>query len=179
MRWFWFDRFLEFESGRRARSIKNVTLAENHLHDHFPGAPRLPNSLVTEGIAQTGGLLVGEVNQFAERVVLAKISRIKFTFDAVPGDSLIYETLIEDIHKDGAMIKATAHVGDRLQCEAELFFAHLGGRHNGRELFDPADFLVTLRTLGLYDVGRKPDGTPLEPPPSLLAAERAAANTAQ
>ena len=60
MRWIWIDRFVEFESGKRAVAIKNVTLAEDHLHDHFPGWPTMPNSLITEGLAQTGGLLVGE-----------------------------------------------------------------------------------------------------------------------
>ena len=57
MRWIWIDRFVEFESGRRAVAIKNVSLAEEHLHDHFPGYPIMPNSLITEGLAQTGGLL--------------------------------------------------------------------------------------------------------------------------
>ena len=54
MRWFWIDRFTEFESGSSATAIKNVSLAEEHLHDHFPGVPLMPNSLIIEGIAQTG-----------------------------------------------------------------------------------------------------------------------------
>ena len=37
MRWYWIDRFTEFESGRTATAVKNVSLAEEHLHDHFPG----------------------------------------------------------------------------------------------------------------------------------------------
>ena len=36
MRWYWIDRFIEFESGRYAKAIKNISLAEDHLHDHFP-----------------------------------------------------------------------------------------------------------------------------------------------
>ena len=31
MRWIWIDKFIHFESGRRATAIKNVTLAEEHL----------------------------------------------------------------------------------------------------------------------------------------------------
>ena len=42
MRWYWIDRFLEFESGRYAKAVKNVSLAEDHLHDHFPGYPVSP-----------------------------------------------------------------------------------------------------------------------------------------
>ncbi len=42
MRWFWIDRFVEFVPGSRAKAVKNVTLAEEHLHDHFPGFPVMP-----------------------------------------------------------------------------------------------------------------------------------------
>ena len=75
MRWFWIDRFTEFESGRAATAIKNVSLAEEYLHDHFPGAPVMPNALVIEGLAQTGGLLVAEHSGFENRVVLAKVAK--------------------------------------------------------------------------------------------------------
>ena len=73
MRWFWIDRFIEFESGQRATAVKNVTLAEEHLHDHFPGFPVMPGSLMIEGMAQTGGILLGETHQFEHIVILAKI----------------------------------------------------------------------------------------------------------
>src|SRR5512143_4298190 len=86
MRWIWIDKFVEFESGRRAVAVKNVTLAEEHLHDHFPGFPIMPECLMIEGMAQTGGILVGEAREFREKVVLAKISKAVF-FDFVkPGD---------------------------------------------------------------------------------------------
>ena len=55
MRWFWIDRFTEFESGQRAVAIKNVALSEEQLDDHLPGFPVMPNSLIIEGMAQTGG----------------------------------------------------------------------------------------------------------------------------
>ena len=46
MRWIWIDTFVEFVSGQRATAIKNVTLAEDYLHDHFPGYPVMPPSLM-------------------------------------------------------------------------------------------------------------------------------------
>ena len=58
MRWFWIDRFDEFVRGKHATAVKNVSLAEEHMHDHFPGAALMPNSLIVEGMAQTAGLLV-------------------------------------------------------------------------------------------------------------------------
>ena len=87
MRWFWLDRFTEFVSGSHATAVKCVSLSEDHLHDHLPGYPVMPNSLVAEGMAQGGGLLVSEVYQFSELVVLAKFAKCTFDGEARPGDT--------------------------------------------------------------------------------------------
>ena len=59
MRWLWIDRFLEFHPGKSARAVKNLSLAEDYFADHFPGCPVMPAALMLEGLAQTGGILVG------------------------------------------------------------------------------------------------------------------------
>lgn len=164
MRWYWIDRFIEFESGRRAKAVKNVTLAEDHLHDHFPGYPTMPNSLVIEGMAQTGGLLVCESTGFQEKVVLAKIARARFYDCARPGDTLIYTAIADDIRKDGAVVTATSHKQDRLQAEMSIFFAHLADDYDEKTLFERQDMLKMMRILRAYDVGRAPDGSPLREP---------------
>lgn len=164
MRWYWIDRFLEFQSGNYAKSIKNITLAEDHLHDHFPGYPVIPRSLVVEGVAQTGGLLVCEHSGLTEKVVLAKISRATFYSEAVPGDSLVYTATIQSIHKDGAMVTATSYKGDELHADLELFFAHLDEEFANRTLIEPRMLLHMMRILRVYEVGRTADGEPLEAP---------------
>jgi len=170
MRWFWVDRFTELVSGQYATSIKAVSLAEEELHDHFPGYPVMPNSLVVEGMALTGGLLVSEYNDFEERVILAKLSRARFLRSVTPGDTITYRTEIQNIREDGAVVTATSHVGDSLQAEAEIFFAHLAGDVAGRSLFDEIDFFIWLRLWKVFDVGRKADGSRLKVPPRLIAA---------
>jgi 3-hydroxyacyl-[acyl-carrier-protein] dehydratase len=174
MRWFWVDRFIELESGRRAKAIKNVSLAEEHVSDHFPGAPLMPGSIIIEGLAQTGGLLVGEANDFEMRVVLAKISKIEFFFQATVGDTLIYTADLDDLSRDGGIVSATSHVGERLQARAQLCFAHLTEPAEPKEMWDPAQFATLLRVLNIYDVGRTADGKPLEMPKRYREAERRA-----
>ena len=171
MRWFWIDRFESFVHGESACALKNVSLAEDYLDALSPGHPVFPSSLVVEGLAQTGGLLVGECNAFRERVVLAKITRAKFHGVGRPGDTLAYHAVIDDVRDDGAMVTARADIGDARLAEVELMFAYLDERIAKHDLFFPADFLCMLRLLRLYDVGRHPDGRPLEIPPHLLAAE--------
>lgn len=167
MRWIWIDRFVEFESGRQATAIKNISLAEEHLHDHFPGYPVMPNSLILEGLAQTGGLLVGEFNRFEEKVILAKVSKAVFHFLAVPGDTLRYTAAIEALGGSGATVKATSHVGERLQAEAEIMFAHLDDSTRAKSLFEPKNFVFTMKLLGVFDVGRTSDGQKLPEPAGL------------
>jgi 3-hydroxyacyl-[acyl-carrier-protein] dehydratase len=178
MRWYWIDKFIEFESGRYAKALKCISLAEEHLHDHFSFYPMIPNSLVIEGMAQTGGLLVSEHNQFTEKVVLAKIPKARFYCDAVPGDTLIYSTKIEYIKEEGAMVTATSHKGDVLHAEAEIVFAHLNDSRLG-SLFEPETFLRMMRLLGAFDVGHAADGSRLTPPARLLNAAKIAQNDGQ
>lgn len=167
MRWFWIDRFVEFESGRRAKAVKNVSLAEEHLHDHFPGYPVHPNALIVEGLAQTGGLVVCEHYRFKEKVVLAKVPRATFHFPARPGDTLTYTAELEYISDDGAMAKCTSQVGERLQAEMEIVFAILRGDFAAKTLIDPLALQHMMRILQAYDVGRDSEGRPLTLPAEL------------
>jgi 3-hydroxyacyl-[acyl-carrier-protein] dehydratase len=169
MRWFWIDRFIEFESGQYAKAIKCVSLAEDYLHDHFPQHPVVPNSLIIEGMAQTGGLLVCEHRQFTEKVVLAKIPKVEFFCEAVPGDTLTYTTKIEYLQEEGAAVSATSYKGDVLQAKADIVFAHLNAPRLA-SLFSPGSFLAMMRVFGAYRVGHAADGSPLVPPARLQQA---------
>jgi len=172
MRWFWLDRFTEFVSGSHATAVKAVALSEEYLHDHWPAYPVMPHSLIAEGMAQTSGLLVSETYQFKELVVLAKFARCTFHGEVRPGDVLTYHAKIEQTSEDGASVKVTAHVEDRLQAEAEIFFARLqaqdlGSSGEGQEgamrLFNPAHLLHWLRLVAVFDVGTTADGQRLRP----------------
>src|SRR5215475_1551327 len=107
MRWFWIDRFTEFVRGRRAVAIKNVTMTEEQIDGYTPGFPVMAASLMIEGMAQTAGLLIGEMEGFAQRVVLAKIGKAVFQRPVVPGDTLRYEATIADVKGDGALATVT------------------------------------------------------------------------
>ena len=164
MRWFWIDRFEEFVRGRRAVAVKNVSLAEEHLHDHFPGAALMPSSLVVEGMAQAAGLLVAESMQFNRRVVLAKVAAAEFHFDAVPGDTIRFHVEVLDIKPAGSLARVKTTIGDRQHGEAELFFAHLEPGEGVPQLFEPHELMRWLDHMHIYDIGRDEAGQPLVRP---------------
>jgi 3-hydroxyacyl-[acyl-carrier-protein] dehydratase len=138
MRWMWIDRIVELVPRQRLVAIKNVSLAEDHLHDHFPARagraaiPVMPASLIIEGMAQTAGILVGHAEGFREKVVLAKIGRAELDADAGPGTTLRYTALIEQLTAQGAATRGTVELFDPAGAPApreigriDLMFSHI------------------------------------------------------
>jgi 3-hydroxyacyl-[acyl-carrier-protein] dehydratase len=169
MRWYWIDRFLEFRSGHSCRAVKNVSLAEEHLHDHFPGYPVMPGALVVEGFAQAGGILVGEKLHFSANMILAKVPQATFHAPARPGDRLIYSSTLDYLTPEGALVVGKAHVDDRLIAEVDVFFANVLETERTRRLFSPLELMAMLKLLGVYEVGLAEDGSKLQPPAELTA----------
>jgi 3-hydroxyacyl-[acyl-carrier-protein] dehydratase len=142
MRWIWIDRFLEFKRGKSARALKNLSMAEDYFAWHFPGYPVMPAALMLEGLAQTGGILVGEVNQFREKVVLAKIPQAHFRREARAGEQLIYDVELLHMRPEGAAVQGKVSSGAETIGEAEIFFAHLD-QSRSRELFGDQNFVFS------------------------------------
>jgi 3-hydroxyacyl-[acyl-carrier-protein] dehydratase len=174
MRWFWIDRFTEFIRGQRAVAVKNIAMCEEEIDGYCPGFPIMPASLMIEGMAQTAGMLVGEFDGFAQRVVLAKIGKAVFERAVLPGETVRYEAQIVDIKRDGALASVNALIGEEKVAEVDLMFAFLDDRFPSGPLFEPVDFAAMLRAFHMYDVGRTPDGQPIELPPFYADAEKAA-----
>ncbi len=142
MRWIWIDRFETFESGKSARAVKNLSTAEDHFRDHFPGYPVMPACLILEGLAQTGGILVGEANDFKEKVILAKIQTARFHREVLAGERLIFDVTLVHMRTEGASIQGKALVDDKIVAEADIFFAHLD-QNRSRQIFGEGNFVFT------------------------------------
>ncbi|MEL6106800.1 MAG: 3-hydroxyacyl-ACP dehydratase FabZ family protein [Planctomycetota bacterium] len=153
MRWFWVDRFTEFVSGSHAKGLKNVSLAEESVDEYCPGFPYLPPTLIVEGMAQIGGILVGEHFLFEKRVVLAKVGRAKFHAPARVGDQLTYEVRIDAMQDNGATVVSTSHCGNDLQAEIDLMFAFLeDGVLIEGPLYAPDDLWSMLHIMNFFAV---------------------------
>jgi 3-hydroxyacyl-[acyl-carrier-protein] dehydratase len=159
MRWIWIDRFTDFESGKFARAVKNLSWAEDHYAQHFPGYPVMPAALILEGLAQTGGILVGEVNQFQEKVILAKVPKATFHREMLAGEMLIYEAEVLHMRPEGAAVACKVIVEGQVTAEAEIFFAHLD-QNRSQAIFGEHNFVFggEMRALvnKLTSVARKP-----------------------
>lgn len=129
MRWLWIDKFVDFVPKTSAVALKNVTMAEEHIHDLFPAFPIVPHTLIIEGMAQTAGVLVGQARDFAEKVILAKISRARFHRLTRAGDVLVFHATIDHLSEHGAsvvgVVKAGLEEAAPLVAEIDLMFSHI------------------------------------------------------
>ena len=159
MRWIWIDKFVEFNSGKSATALKNVTLAEEHLHDHFPHFPVMPECLMIEAMAQTGGILVGEMRKFQEKVILAKIKKAAFFHYVQPGDTILLSAKVDSIADEAAGITGEITRGDQLIAEIDLMFSHIDQNLAGKK-FPEENFVFTDTFISLLRgfVDYKPSG---------------------
>lgn len=163
MRWIWIDRFVEFRSGEFARAVKHWSLAEDVFAAHFPEYPVVPGSLLLEGLAQTGGILVGEARAYREKVILAKIPRATFHGDVLAGRELVYDATMVQLRDEGAMISGRITAENRAIVEAEIYFAHLD-QARSQQIFGDRNFVFSGELKQLLGLARLTAQSP--PPPA-------------
>ena len=67
MRFHLLDRILEVNKGQSLRAVKNLTLGEEYLADHFPTFPVMPGVLMLQALVEAGAWLLRlETGQQAE-----------------------------------------------------------------------------------------------------------------
>ena len=120
------DRIISLELGKRIVGLKNVSINEPFFQGHFPGRPIMPGVLITEAMAQVGGILALlslPENQGNSSLFLLGIDKMRFRQPVIPGDQLRLE--VESLRggKKFWKMKAQAFVDQTLVAEGELMAA--------------------------------------------------------
>lgn len=90
MRFWLLDRICSFEPDTELTAIKNVSLAEEYLADHFPEFPVLPGVFMLEVATQSAAWLVRLSENFAHSIVVLHEARaVKYADFVTPGHSLL------------------------------------------------------------------------------------------
>jgi len=150
MRFLLVDRITELTPHKSITAVKNLSLAEEYLADHFPGFPVMPGVLMLETLVQAGAWLIRQSTQFGPSTVLLKEARaLKFNSFVSPGKTLTVNVTVKK--QDGAnwdlqgagTIDGESAVSARLTLEAfnladrnaELAASDDLRRQTARELF--------------------------------------------
>lgn len=113
------DKIIEMEPNRIV-GIKNVTATEPFFQGHFPGYPVMPGVLITESMAQVGGILI--LKDIPDRknklVLLAAVDDARFRKPVRPGDQLRIEMTVISRKARVCKMRGTASVDGQVVAEA-------------------------------------------------------------
>ena len=126
MKFFLVDRILELEPPKRIVAVKNVSLAEEYLADHFPAYPVLPGVMMVEALVQTAAWLVRASTNFEKNLILLKEAQnVRYGTFVKPGMQLVMEVTALEIGPDASRFKATGRCEGQVALQAKLTLQHL------------------------------------------------------
>lgn len=116
---------IESLSATRIVAIKQVSLAEEYLADHFPTFPVLPGVMMIEAATQACGWFLHRQRNFAcSMAVLKEARNVKYGQFVAPGDALRVEAELLKPTDAGASFKITGTVGDKVSIAARIEIAY-------------------------------------------------------
>ncbi len=152
MRFILIDKVTELDLGKSISGIKCVTSTEDVMHDHFPGKPIMPGSLLVESAAQLSGMLL-ELSENQDesipikRSVLVQIEKMKFHNFSKPGDQLTINANIVSKLPDAAKVNVAINCENELRVKGRLSFSMI--EIDIPEINKQRKMLYTLWTGGL------------------------------
>jgi 3-hydroxyacyl-[acyl-carrier-protein] dehydratase len=133
MRFILIDKIVSLEKGKYIKTIKNVTLAEEYLADHFPTFPVLPGVLLLEGLVESASWLIRETEDFAHSMILLEHARnVKYKSFLAPGAQIEYTVEAKTIEEN-----ISSFLGVGLSQGEQIIEARFGLRHFNLAAQDP------------------------------------------
>ena len=125
------DRITSLVPGESIQTIKNVSLAEEYLQDHFPGFSVLPGVLMLECLVQSCAWLSRVTDDFQYSTLLLKQARaVKFNSFLKPGQTLEVTATVKSAEPGLAEFMASGTVGGQSAVSARLLLT----RQNLRDI---------------------------------------------
>jgi len=86
------DRILEVVPGQKIRAVKNLTLGEEYLADHFPTFPVMPGVLMLQTLVEAGAWLMRLSEDFRHSIIVLREARnVKYGTFMEPGKQMTVE----------------------------------------------------------------------------------------
>ena len=143
MRFHLLDRILEVRPGQSLRAVKNLTLGEEYLADHFPSFPVMPGVLMLQTLVEASAWLLRLTDDFRHSViVLREAKNVKYGAFMEPGRQL--SVVVELIERgDGiASFKGKGEADGQTTVSARLTLAEYNLRDRNPAWQDTDEHLV-------------------------------------
>lgn len=124
MRFCLVDRIVDLKPGESIRTVKNVSLAEEYLQDHFPGFAILPGVMMVESLVQSCAWLSRVTDEFQfSTILLQQAKAVKFNNFLKPGQTLEVTATLKRTDLTTAEFQASGSVGGDSAVSAKLILS--------------------------------------------------------
>jgi 3-hydroxyacyl-[acyl-carrier-protein] dehydratase len=125
MRFILIDKIISLESGKAIKAVKNVSMSEEYLADHFPTFPVLPGVLLLEGLIESASWLVRDAENFAHSMILLEEARnVKYKSFVAPGSQIEYIVEAKTIEENVSNFTGFGESGGQQIVEAKFRLRH-------------------------------------------------------
>ncbi len=119
------DALISIESAKSITMVKQVSMAEEYLADHFPDFPVLPGVMMLEAAVQAAAWLVREWDQFQHSLVVLREARgIRYGTFVSPGNVLQIQADVIRIQSDESEFKIRGMVESATAIQGRLVLVH-------------------------------------------------------
>ena len=137
MRFNLIDRIQEVEPGRVLKAVKNLTLGEEYLADHFPTFPVMPGVLMLQTLVEAGAWLLRLSEDFRHSmIVLRETKNVKYGTFMEPGKQLWVTVELTERDEQQATFKGKGEVEGNNAVSAKLVLARYNLQDNNPALKD-------------------------------------------
>lgn len=155
MRFVLIDRILDVQPGRSLVAVKNLSLAEEYLSDHFPGFPVMPGVLMLEALTQAGAWLIRDTEDFAQSIIILKQAKtIKYGSFVEPGRQLELRVELVSSDERDAVFKGVGSIEGQEMVKGRFTLTRYNLRDRNPELHT-TDSLIVAGLRDLYATLRK------------------------
>ncbi len=146
MRFQLIDRIIEVQPGQSLRAVKNLTLGEEYLGDHFPGFPVMPGVLMLQTLVEAGAWLIRLSEDHAHSMVVLREARgVKYGSFMEPGKTMTVTVELQDQNEEQTVLRGKGEAEGQTTVSAKLTLT----RYNLRDR-DPSLAAVDERLVNYW-----------------------------
>jgi 3-hydroxyacyl-[acyl-carrier-protein] dehydratase len=143
MRFNLIDRIVEVRPGQSLQAVKNLTLGEEYLADHFPTFPVMPGVLMLETLVEAGAWLLRLTDDFADSVIVLREAKgVKYGTFMEPGKQMKIAVELIERGNGVASFKGKGETEGQSTVSARLTLAHYNLRDRDAALHERDKRLV-------------------------------------
>jgi 3-hydroxyacyl-[acyl-carrier-protein] dehydratase len=144
------DRIIEWQPGKSLQAVKNLTLGEEYLADHFPTFPVMPGVLMLQTLVEAGAWLLRLTDDFQHSMIVLREARnVKYGNFMEPGRQMAIRVDLVEQDEASATFKGKGEVGGQTAVAARVTLARYNLRDRNPAL-KPADERIVQHLRNLY-----------------------------